>query len=62
MDHKEQHHQHHQKEREQEKKEHKAHEQEQEKKGGLSSIHPAWFVGLGTVLIVVVVLLWSFVF
>ena len=57
MDHKEQHHQHHQKEREHEKKLHKAHEQEEEKK--LSSIHPAWFLGAGIVLIGLVVLVWS---
>jgi hypothetical protein len=61
MDHKEQHHLHHQKEREHEKREHKAHEHEQEKKTGLSSIHPAWFVGLGTVLIVLIVVLWTFI-
>jgi hypothetical protein len=58
MDHHEQHHLHHQKEREHEKKERKEHEHEQEKK--LRSIHPAWFVALGIVLILLVVLVWTF--
>jgi hypothetical protein len=59
MDHKDQHHQHHEKEREHEKKVHKAHEQAEEKQGGLP-IHPAWFVGLGVVLILLVVGVWLF--
>jgi hypothetical protein len=57
MDHKEQHHQHHQKEREQEIKEHKAHERAQGKK---SLPHPGWFVGVGVVLILIAVLIWTF--
>jgi hypothetical protein len=62
MDHKEQHHLHHEKEREHKKKEHEAYERAQEKKTGLSSIHPAWFVGLGIVLVMSVVLLWTLFF
>jgi type VI protein secretion system component VasF len=58
MDHHEQHHLHHQKEREHEKKEHKAHEHEQEKM--LRTIHPAWFVAMGIVLILLIVLVWTF--
>ena len=58
MDHHEQHHQHHQKEREQEKKEKKAHGHEQEVKG--PPIHPAWLFGIGLVLVVAAVLVWTF--
>jgi type VI protein secretion system component VasF len=57
MDHKEQHHLHHEKEREHEKQLHKQHEHEQEKKP--TSIHPAWFMAAGIVLIGLVVLVWS---
>jgi Ca2+/H+ antiporter len=57
MDHKEQHHQHHEKEREQHKKEKKEHEHQQEKSG--LPIHPAWLLGLGIVLVVVALLVWT---
>jgi hypothetical protein len=57
MDHKEQHHQHHEKEREQHKKEKKEHEREQEKKGW--PVHPAWLLGLGIVLVVAALLVWT---
>jgi hypothetical protein len=59
MDHKEQHQQHHQKEREHEKKEHTAHEREHEKKSFLP-FHPAWLVGVGVVLVLTAVLVWTF--
>ena len=58
MDHQEQHHQHHQKEREEKKKEEKAHEREQEKSS--LPFHPAWLVGVGVVLVVIAVLVWTF--
>ncbi len=58
MDHHEQHHQHHQKEREHEKKAHKAHEQQAEKNA--LPFHPAWFVALGVVAILLVVGVWIF--
>jgi hypothetical protein len=54
MDHKEERHLHHQKEREHEKAREKQHEQEEEKK--LRVLHPAWFLVLGIVLVLVVVL------
>jgi hypothetical protein len=57
MDHHEQHHLHHEKEREHEKKLHKEHEREEEKKP--TSIHPAWFMAAGVLLIGLVVLVWS---
>jgi type VI protein secretion system component VasF len=57
MDHQEQHHLHHQKEREHEKKEHKAHEHKQEER--MWGFHPAWFVVLGIVLILLVVAVWT---
>ena len=60
MDHKQQHHQHHQKEREHEKKEHKEHERQMEDKS--PGIHPAWFLTVGAVLIVLVVLVWTLYF
>jgi hypothetical protein len=56
--HNEQKHQHHLKEREHEKKLEKQHEAEEMKR--LRVIHPAWFVGLGVVLILGVVLVWFF--
>jgi fatty acid desaturase len=59
MDHHEQHHVHHRQEREHEKKLHKAHEQELEKKTRFTSIHPAWFLAMGVVLIGLVVLVWT---
>jgi hypothetical protein len=58
MDHHQQHHEHHQKEREHKKKLEKEHEHQQEQE--LASIHPAWFIGAGVVLVVAVVLLWMF--
>ena len=57
MNHKEQHHQKHEKEREHEKKEHKKHEQQQEK--NLLPFHPAWLVAVGTLLVLVVLLIWT---
>lgn len=57
MDHKEQHHQHHEKEREHEKKKAAEHERELERKG----IHPGWFVGLGAVLILIAILIYTIV-
>jgi len=57
MDHHEKHHQDHIKEREHEKAERAQHEREEEK--GLRKIHPAWFVVLGVVLIVLVIVLWT---
>jgi hypothetical protein len=58
MDHHEQHHQHHQKEREHKKQEQKEYERQQEKK--LLPVHPAWLLGLGVVLILAAVLIWTF--
>jgi hypothetical protein len=60
MDHQEQHHLHHQKEREHEKKEHKLHEQQQERQ--VRTIHPAWFVGIGSALIAIIILVWILVY
>jgi type VI protein secretion system component VasF len=59
MDHHEKHHQHHEKEREERIK----HEKESERRGEKlpRRIHPAWFVALGCVLIVLVVLTWILV-
>jgi quinol-cytochrome oxidoreductase complex cytochrome b subunit len=58
MDHHEQHHLHHQKEREEKKKEQKEYERKQEK--NLLPFHPVWLVGLGIVLVVAAVLVWTF--
>jgi hypothetical protein len=58
VDHKEQHHLHHQKEREHEKREEKLREQQQEKK--LLPVHPAWLFGIGAVLVLAAVLVWTF--
>jgi hypothetical protein len=58
MDHHEQHHLHHQKEREHKKHEQKEYEHRQEKK--LLPVHPAWLLGLGIVLILAAVLIWTF--
>jgi hypothetical protein len=58
MDHQEQHHLKHIKEREHEKKEHKAHEQQHEK--DMLPFHPAWFVVIGTLLVVMAVGIWTF--
>jgi hypothetical protein len=60
MDHQEQHHLHHQKEREHEKKEHKLHEQQADRQ--VRKIHPAWFVGVGSALIVLIILVWIIVY
>jgi hypothetical protein len=57
MDHKEQHHQHHEKEREQHKKEKKEHEHQQEK--SRLPFHPAWLLGVGFVLVVAAILVWT---
>jgi hypothetical protein len=58
MDHKEEHHLHHRRERELQKKEKKAYEHEQEK--NLLPFHPAWLVGLGIVLVIAALLVWTF--
>jgi hypothetical protein len=60
MDHKEQHHQHHQKEREEKKKEQKQHERARAKNP--LPVHPAWLLGLGVVLVLLVVLAWTLFF
>lgn len=58
MDHQEQHHQHHEKEREEKKKEQHQHETAEEKNG--LPMHPAWFMVIGAVLIILVILVWSY--
>jgi hypothetical protein len=58
MDHHEQHHQHHEKEREERIKHEKEHERREEKQPW--KIHPAWWVVMGVVLILVAVLIWTF--
>jgi quinol-cytochrome oxidoreductase complex cytochrome b subunit len=58
VDHKEQHHQKHVHEREEEKKEQKEHEREDDK--SWLPFHPAWLVGIGVVLVVAAVLIWTF--
>lgn len=58
MDHHEQHHQKHEKEREHKKHEQKLHEQAASRK--LRSLHPAWFVVIGVVVILAAVLVWTF--
>jgi hypothetical protein len=58
MDHSERHHQQHQKEREHEKQEHKARERESEKSA--LPFHPAWFVAVGVVAVVLVLCVWTF--
>lgn len=57
MDHHEQHHQHHQKEREKHLEHEKELEREEEQQ--VRTIHPAWFVVLGVVLIGLIVLFWT---
>jgi hypothetical protein len=57
MDHKEQHQQKHEKEREHEKHEHKKHEQGGAK-GGLP-FHPAWLFGVGAVLALAGIVIWT---
>jgi type II secretory pathway component PulF len=56
MDHKEQHHEHHQKEREAEKKQ--EHQLERREDRQVRTIHPLWFVVIGSVLILAVVATW----
>jgi hypothetical protein len=58
MDQHDQHRQHHQKEREQEQKEQKVREREGERSA--LPFHPAWFVALGVVLILLVAGVWIF--
>jgi len=58
MDHDQQRALHHKKEREQEKRKEKEAEEKYEKSE--RPIHPAWFVGLGVVLISLIVLSWIF--
>jgi hypothetical protein len=58
MDHHDQNHKHHQKERDQEKKDQKTREEEGERSA--LPFHPAWFVVIGIVLIVLVVCVWIF--
>jgi hypothetical protein len=60
MDHQEQHHEHHRKERGHEKHERKLDEHREEASLG-STIHPFWFIAVGAVLIVAVVLVWTYV-
>ena len=59
MDRQDEHQEHHQKEREHKKDERKQHEHAQERQ--IRTIHPAWFVKLGVVLVVSVVMLWTFI-
>ena len=58
MDHKDQHHEHHRKERELHKQKQKEYARQHEKK--LLPLHPAWFWGLGVVLILLAIATWSF--
>jgi hypothetical protein len=59
MDHKQKHHEHHQKEREQEQKQWKEHNRQLA--GKRHTIHPAWYVVVGVVLVGAAVLVWTFV-
>jgi len=59
MDHHAEHHEHHEHEREHHKKEQEAHERAEEQKSSLP-IHPAWFYGLGFIMVLLVVLVWTF--
>ena len=58
MDHHQQHEMHHKKERELENKHEKDHEREVEKQ--VRRTHPAWFVAMGVVFIILIVLVWTF--
>lgn len=58
MDHQDQHHEKHKHEREEEKKREKTEERKWEKSGW--PIHPAWFVVVGIVAVVVAMLIWTF--
>ena len=60
MDHREERHQHHEKERHERKEHEKEAERAAEKLP--RQIHPAWFVGVGVVLIVLVVITWTLFF
>jgi hypothetical protein len=60
MDHQEEHHLHHRKEREREIQHENEWERRQEAQ--VRTIHPAWFVALGAVLIAGVVAAWTFLF
>lgn len=57
MDHHEQHHQHHQKERAEKKKHQKEYERQHE--GDRAPIHPAWIFGVGVVLALAAILVWT---
>jgi type VI protein secretion system component VasF len=57
MDHHEQHHQHHQQEREKGIEHDKQRERESERSP--RKIHPAWFLVLGILLVVLVILTWT---
>jgi type VI protein secretion system component VasF len=59
MDQHAQHHQHHEKEREEKIKHEK--ERERNEDNQIRKMHPAWFVGLGVVLIFAVVFFWIWV-
>lgn len=58
MNHQEQHHQHHLKERAEEKKHDHQLEQGQDKT--VRTIHPLWFVVIGSVLLMAIVAIWIF--
>jgi type VI protein secretion system component VasF len=58
MDRQFEHQKHHQEEREHKKDERKQHEHAQERQ--VRTIHPAWFVMLGVVLVVSALMLWTF--
>ena len=60
MDHKDKHHQHHEHNREEKKEEQKKYEAEQEKR--VRTIHPAFFVMIGVVLIALIVVIWTLAF
>jgi hypothetical protein len=57
MDHKEKHHEHHKKQREHEDRLKK--ERERQEESLPRRVHPAWFVVLGSALIVVIILVWT---
>ncbi len=57
MDHQEKHHEQHKKQREHEDKLKK--EKEQRDENQPRRIHPVWFVAVGSILIVVIVLFWT---
>jgi cytoskeletal protein RodZ len=58
VDHKQRHHEHHQKEREHEKAVRK--EREREAGGKKHWFHPAWYLVVGAVLILIAVIVWTF--